>query len=453
MHPGPSSHPTATDQELSEQARAGDAEAYAELWRRHEDSARAFAITLAGHAHAQDLVSDAFARVWSAMSRGGGPTQAFRAYLIMTIRHAHVDLIRRDSGTTPVGDLEALDRADHAPGPDERVVESAVMEKALKSLPERWQTVLWLSTVEDASHDQISELLGIKPNAVAALAFRAREGLRHAYFREMEYDHEPEKRSSVRGLVILPLAAFASLSPDALGRYVDSLPLLSPRPPQGWSSGATVGAGVAVTATVAAVAALALGLGGPGTDFQAPARPTRAAPTAAVTAPPVTTPPVTTPPRATARTTSTPTSASAAALRTDGPVRLARPVPVSISGTASRWTHLEFPIKGAAGAVQVRVEVTGAGATFVHREPSAGGWRCRGVRQHVVCSSHVVPPAEVTRFALDVAPDARPVLVEVRVRRTGEKRWSSARTTEVASSTTPDGRLGRERNHDQEGNG
>ena len=70
MHPGTTTYETATDQELSTQAREGDRDAYAELWRRYEDSARAFAISIAGREHAQDLVSDAFARVWSAMCGG-----------------------------------------------------------------------------------------------------------------------------------------------------------------------------------------------------------------------------------------------------------------------------------------------------------------------------------------------------------------------------------------------
>src|SRR5690606_22946635 len=51
------------------------------------------------------------------------------------------------------------------------------------SLPERWQLVLWHTEVEGDKPSDIAPLLGMSANSVAALAYRAREGLKQAYLR------------------------------------------------------------------------------------------------------------------------------------------------------------------------------------------------------------------------------------------------------------------------------
>jgi hypothetical protein len=62
--------------------------------------------------------------------------------------------------------------------------ESSVAARAFRRLPERWRTVLWLTEVEQESPAEVAPLLGLSPNAVAALAYRAREGPAPAYLQE-----------------------------------------------------------------------------------------------------------------------------------------------------------------------------------------------------------------------------------------------------------------------------
>jgi len=52
---------------------------------------------------------------------------------------------------------------------------------AFRRLSGRWRAVLWYLEVENMSMVQAAGMLGMQPNAVAALAFRAREALRIAY--------------------------------------------------------------------------------------------------------------------------------------------------------------------------------------------------------------------------------------------------------------------------------
>jgi RNA polymerase sigma factor (sigma-70 family) len=170
-----------SDMRLVEAARAKDDTAIAELYRRHRESATRFARQLSDTATADDVVADAFMNVFRAIGEGGGPRDAFRPYLLTAVRNAHVNLIRRSKRLLPTDDYEALVDLTGQHDPVEAAQESELLAQAFRTLPERWQTVIWHTSVEREDHETVGSLLGLKANAVAALNFRAREGLRRAY--------------------------------------------------------------------------------------------------------------------------------------------------------------------------------------------------------------------------------------------------------------------------------
>jgi len=192
------------DAELIAAVRSGDDDATSELFRRHYGAALAFAQSLAGQSLAADLVSESFARVLGFMRRGQGPDVAFRPYLLTAIRRAHVDHIRRTRREVPVDDVEVA--SSRTPmvttdGVQDRV-EAATILRAFRSLPERWQAVLWHTAVENEPLQRVAEHLGMNANSVAALSFRAREGLRVAYLAEhLEHTEKPECRAVIDQLV------------------------------------------------------------------------------------------------------------------------------------------------------------------------------------------------------------------------------------------------------------
>lgn len=169
------------DAELADAVRRGDPRAADELFRRHADPARRYARTLADEATADDLVSEAFTRLLGAFEAGNGPQSAVRPYLIATVRNVFVSRLRADRRTVLVEDLTDSSAEPLTPDGLADRQESNLLAEAFRSLPERWQTVLWHTSVEGAGHDEVGRLLGLSPNAVGALAFRAREGLRRAY--------------------------------------------------------------------------------------------------------------------------------------------------------------------------------------------------------------------------------------------------------------------------------
>jgi hypothetical protein len=59
--------------------------------------------------------------------------------------------------------------------------EQSMAMRAFRSLPERWQAVLWHTEIEDESPSEVATLFGLDANGTRVLASRAREGLKQAY--------------------------------------------------------------------------------------------------------------------------------------------------------------------------------------------------------------------------------------------------------------------------------
>lgn len=166
-----------SDAELLSQLRAGEAEAYTELWRRHIRAALRLAHRLMPE-RAEDLASESFLAVYHQITvSGNGPESAFRAYLFTTMRNTAMKWGKEARLVDTDSELDSIDLQDALSTLEDRA-QSAEMLDAFQALPERWQRVLWLTEVEQARRPEIATDLSIKPNAVSALYRRARTGLR-----------------------------------------------------------------------------------------------------------------------------------------------------------------------------------------------------------------------------------------------------------------------------------
>jgi RNA polymerase sigma factor (sigma-70 family) len=166
-------------------------DAFATLYGRHQQAARALARQLArSPADVDDLVAGAFTRMLEILRAGRGPTEAFRAYLLTSVRHLAYDRSRAERRLDLTDDITDV----HGIDPDGTIVpftdpalaglERTLAARAFATLPERWQAVLWHLEVEGDSPADIAPLFGLTANAVSALGYRAREGLRQAYLQE-----------------------------------------------------------------------------------------------------------------------------------------------------------------------------------------------------------------------------------------------------------------------------
>ncbi|WP_037316082.1 sigma-70 family RNA polymerase sigma factor [Amycolatopsis orientalis] len=177
-----------SDAELIAEVRDGKIASYGTLYERHAGAAHNLARQLArSSSEADDLVSEAFAKVLDTLRGGKGPETAFRAYLLTALRHTAYDKTRKDKRVDLNEDMSdvggAVGEALTVPFSDTAVagLERTLAAKAFTRLPERWQAVLWHTEIEGQSPAEVAPLLGLTANGVSALAYRAREGLRQAY--------------------------------------------------------------------------------------------------------------------------------------------------------------------------------------------------------------------------------------------------------------------------------
>ncbi|MEO3786097.1 zf-HC2 domain-containing protein [Actinocorallia sp. B10E7] len=171
---GEHARPVQGDAVLITRVREGDDEAYSVLRERHGRAAlRLAGLLTRGRAEAEAAVAGAFVGVFEILLQGGGPSDAFRPFLLTALRRTvagHRDTERE----TFDPDVPFVDPA--LPG-----LEGRPMVQAYLSLPERWRAVLWHTAVEGEGPGRVPPLFGIGADGVTALAQRAKEGLRQSY--------------------------------------------------------------------------------------------------------------------------------------------------------------------------------------------------------------------------------------------------------------------------------
>lgn len=192
---------TKPDAELVTLTRAGNSTAYTALWNRYSGAGRATALFFTHSFDPDDLVAEAYTKVLERILAGGGPTTAFRAYLMRTIQNIAISWSRVET-PLPLGILDGL--------PDETTVESsieeafdnAILARAFAALPERWRRVLWRTEIDGRQPRELAAEFAMTPNAVAALAVRAREGLRQSWISAhlQPVDDDPEHQWTISRL-------------------------------------------------------------------------------------------------------------------------------------------------------------------------------------------------------------------------------------------------------------
>ncbi|MGW4064716.1 sigma-70 family RNA polymerase sigma factor [Amycolatopsis sp. NPDC004747] len=169
------------EQALLQRLRNGEDAAFGELFELHAAAVRRLAQSLAAdRSEAEDITAETFFRVLQALRRGAGPRDYVRAYLLTVARRVSWEWhgARRD---VPVSDDELTFRAGAGADTHARTAEHTLITTAFTSLPERWRTVLWQTEVEGEQPAMVAPHFGLSANATAALARRARQGLRAAY--------------------------------------------------------------------------------------------------------------------------------------------------------------------------------------------------------------------------------------------------------------------------------
>jgi RNA polymerase sigma-70 factor (ECF subfamily) len=179
---------TMSEAELAQvlsQVRAGDSDAWGELYRRYAPAIYRFCRRLLpAREDAEDATTEIFMKVRQKLGTYDA-TRPFTAWLYKvasnhcwdTLRRRH---IRQDLET---GDVETLPLEHPDPSQLERLQAehtSKEVRRGLAKLPDRARMALVLRYYAEMSYDEIAETLGVRRAFVGVLLLRARHQLRDA---------------------------------------------------------------------------------------------------------------------------------------------------------------------------------------------------------------------------------------------------------------------------------
>lgn len=170
------------DDALLAAVAAGDRGAYARLMERHVDRCYALARRMTGDAaEAEDVVQEAFLRVWTRAAdwRPGGAQ--FATWLYRVTLNLCLDRRRRAGRILAADPVLLEERPDPAPLADAAlaaVQDQRRLQDAVADLPDRQRAAVLLTYMEELSNAEVADALDISVGAVESLLVRARRALR-----------------------------------------------------------------------------------------------------------------------------------------------------------------------------------------------------------------------------------------------------------------------------------
>lgn len=167
-----------SDRALAEQVMAGDELAFRQLYRRHSPRLYLFILRLLGgaEAEAEDVVQDTWLKATERLSTFRWEA-SFGSWLTAIGLNVARELMRRQGRRREdaIGD----DYEIAAPEPPSHV-DAMDLERAIRTLPDGYRTVLLLHDVEGYRHDEIAGQLGISVGTSKSQLFHARRRMRVA---------------------------------------------------------------------------------------------------------------------------------------------------------------------------------------------------------------------------------------------------------------------------------
>jgi RNA polymerase sigma factor (sigma-70 family) len=170
-----------SEEELARAALAGEGEAFAELYDRHEQRVYRFCVRLLGNPDdAADATQETFMRLLKRLPALEGRELNALAYVLTAARHACYDIIQGRKRVELSG--EEIEPPSREPGAIDEDPERAALlattreltQRAHARLAPRQREVLALRELEGLSYEEIGSIMELERNAVAQLISRAR---------------------------------------------------------------------------------------------------------------------------------------------------------------------------------------------------------------------------------------------------------------------------------------
>ena len=176
-----------SDSQLVHQARAGDAPAFDELVLRYRKKVYRMALGMArNHSDADDIAQETFLRAYQALPRFNDAYE-FKTWLFRIAANTGINILKRKARQVETSFEEKAElglvqpASPDNPGTDlEQKELRLTIDRAVRDLSPKLQTVWVLRTAEDLSYDDIARVMKISMGTVMSRLSRAREHLRHA---------------------------------------------------------------------------------------------------------------------------------------------------------------------------------------------------------------------------------------------------------------------------------
>lgn len=173
----------ASEQAQIAQAKAGNAEAWGELYRHYAPAIFRFCRrAMPTREDAEDATMDIFIKVRQKLSQYDS-SRPFGAWLYTVAANHCWDLLRRRKGRQDLetGEIENMPLEHPDPGQLEQLIEQSTSQevrRALDQLPARARMALVLRYYADMSYDDVAATLGVRRAFVGVVLLRARHQLR-----------------------------------------------------------------------------------------------------------------------------------------------------------------------------------------------------------------------------------------------------------------------------------
>ncbi len=169
-----------SDEELVRRSADGDEKAISELYDRYSRPVYATGLRLLGDASlAEDLVQDAFTRVWTSAETFDSSRASFATWLYRITRNRAVDLDRRRQARPSLAGADLPHDVSGDPDPEANVDDWDVA-RALSRIPDHHREILTMAYYEGLSQREISRRTGLPLGTVKSRTTAALKRLRHA---------------------------------------------------------------------------------------------------------------------------------------------------------------------------------------------------------------------------------------------------------------------------------
>ena len=172
--------PSSNETELVTRAQSGERNAFSELVRIHAQGVMNVIYRMCGDVQiAEDAAQETFIQAWLHLS-SYRPQTSLRNWLYRIAVNAAMDMLRKEKRILPNA-LEDLQLKDPQPGPETLFSQgerTALVQKAVSSLPDASRAVLVLREYEGLSYHEIADALDIPVGTVMSRLNYARKLLK-----------------------------------------------------------------------------------------------------------------------------------------------------------------------------------------------------------------------------------------------------------------------------------